>query len=779
MATTFFWPERSPDQTLVPETPDPGMFKYLSTTVRDALYHSPASGVYRFAELAGADSFTGQELQPEEATKKYGIPGELQFFEPINDYAAQIMQRRKFAEIDREAMLGLGANSLGRRAAGFGTSLIATILDPINLASMFVPVVGEVKFAQMVTRFGGSLPKARLAAGAVEGLVGSAMVEPFVLLPALYEGSHYGMVDSAMNLGFGAVLGGPIHALAGSLGDDIGKFRQSEKKRVQGMVDRLNQVGDAMRVQSVVQFNDPIVASAYKLKDGRTLTGPTHASIFAEGEGLKVNSEDVEVEGWVTKSGKFITMDDIRNAPADMYQAARFREGQEPLLQRDVARSKPVISPDTQHAAMSSAVADVLNDRPVTSPGDVVKGADEITLDEAKFDAKRARDEALKELGFDTRQAPTYNQGLDMPDPKPNEPWFHGYEEEALFVKDRVAFFTREPDIAAIFTDSDVIFTTPESRNLDQVAPVFVANLDVKKTASYDRMVEVAKSLGILKSDLPKSQYPTGPDIGLMLRGELVKALKSEGYDSVAIPAEEAVAVFSPDQIKTPGRKPVKTDKGILFADGREMKRSLEKRVNDLREAKIKNLVERKKREHAKRQAEIESARKQNPVKPTELVTDDLDAEHQKVMREIEDLNPDVAETLMLTDRQKDAKVDAAAIRTMDGKIFTGTSHIEIYMREGLSIEKTAPPDKQMESDGFMLKGEYLTRPETAERLNISDAEGHQGAWSESLGVVEQVDLESMDIPPELREAIQNVKNEKTVEDAIQAGADCVIREMS
>jgi hypothetical protein len=736
VATPFYWPKRSEDQTLVPVSPDPGMGNYMKSTVVDALYHSPAWSVHRYAQLAGADSPDAQVLTPEEATEKYGIEGHLSFFDPIDDFAAQIMQQRKLDEINRGTMLSLGANSLGRRAAGFGTSLIATVLDPINLAAMFVPVVGEARFAQMVKQFGGSMVKARLATGAIEGLVGSAMVEPLILLPATYEGSNYGLADSAINLGFGAILGGPLHVGFGAVGDRLVAGKLKERERVQQLVDRLNQVGDQMRIGEVVKPYDPWyhgTTSTLNFEEGKGLPhfakDPTVAEFYTYDNGQVVEVEfagKMATEKDITRlypvdeddivEGIMLLHEDegktLREAGFDFVEFTDPGEGvvvRIPLTKKSIGKqktriSKPIISPDTQHAAQSSAISDILQDRPVTSPGDVVRGADEVTVDEAKFDAKVARDEALKELGFDTEQKDTFKLYPDqsIADPKPNEPWFHGRDKDDNVPynfnfsdpesgRPAVAWFARDPGYAAFYGDF-----------------IFVANIETKKVANQDQVLQAAKTAGIMEEAakyygvdvvsqvgekaffkanhvLPQYDHAKEEHFGY----KVVDELRKQGFDSALIPddgGKVALVVFSPDQIKTPGRRPKKTDTGILFADGKGMKRSLEQRIADLREAKVKNLVERKRREHMKRQAEIESARKQNPTKPEGLVKDDIDATVREVMAEIEEMEP---------------------------------------------------------------------------------------------GVVEQSDLESTDIPPEIREAVDNIKREKTVEDSIRAGVDCIIEGMS
>lgn len=207
----------------VSRPPDPGALDLYKSLGYDTLYHSPFWSVMRSSELMLEKNpyfnVDGPTLEPAEAAKKYGLNGQLNFDEPIKESAAALLMNRKIMENDREYNISRGETSGFRSVAGIGVSMGAALLDPINVASMFLPVVGEARFARMVSRFGGSVLKARLAAGAIEGTAGMAMVEPFVLLPAMQEQSNYGLKDAATNLVYGAALGGLLHAGFGAIGD--------------------------------------------------------------------------------------------------------------------------------------------------------------------------------------------------------------------------------------------------------------------------------------------------------------------------------------------------------------------------------------------------------------------------------------------------------------------------------------------------------------------------------------------------------------------------------
>lgn len=214
---------------------------YAHQLVYDGLYHSPVWSVGRWTEarLEKADISSGT-MSAEDATKTYGLDGELKFTEPVPEKYASLLYDRKLAELRREYELESGSiNGWGRKISGFGVSLVSTVIDPVNLASAFIPVVGESRYLQGGERAAGFLqrglisPKSlarvvgtsklgyRLGKGAVEGLVGSALVEPLNLIPALEEQAHYNWKDSAMNLGFGATVGAGLHGVGGWISDKL------------------------------------------------------------------------------------------------------------------------------------------------------------------------------------------------------------------------------------------------------------------------------------------------------------------------------------------------------------------------------------------------------------------------------------------------------------------------------------------------------------------------------------------------------------------------------
>jgi hypothetical protein len=198
-----------------------GQIEQLTELGKDAWKYNPVSSIIRLEELEQSKNVNEPLVDRQKLNKEYGKYN-LFFEEDEKQSTVDILVRRKKQEIERQSIIQRGpegelSNLYLPSIAKFGTSMVASLADPINLAMMFVPVVGEIKFASMIAKYG--FNKARFAKGAIEGAVGIAAVEPLVYYAATEEQSDYGLVDSIMAVTFGTVLGGGLHVGIGKLKD--------------------------------------------------------------------------------------------------------------------------------------------------------------------------------------------------------------------------------------------------------------------------------------------------------------------------------------------------------------------------------------------------------------------------------------------------------------------------------------------------------------------------------------------------------------------------------
>jgi hypothetical protein len=198
----------------------------LGAVAEDAWNFNPLPSAIRFFELeANRNEDTNEPLiSRDELNKKYSNL-DLFFEQDEKQSTVDILVNRKTLERERQSIIARGPEgSFNPFNSGFytggaklGTSLAVSVADPINIASAFIPVVGQARFASLVARQG--LTKARGIRGVVEGAVGAAAVEPIVLTAATAEQADYGLMDSFLNVTFGSIIGGGLHVGAGALKD--------------------------------------------------------------------------------------------------------------------------------------------------------------------------------------------------------------------------------------------------------------------------------------------------------------------------------------------------------------------------------------------------------------------------------------------------------------------------------------------------------------------------------------------------------------------------------
>ena len=218
-----------------------GLGTSLSATADQIWTENPMSSTYRQTKLEeqlfggfvpGTKSaqFKGPPtpvLNKQDADKKVSEAGvKLDIGERgIPEGALDLMIERKREEVKRKALIAAAPEGFWSGAAQIGTGLAVSLADPINVASAFVPIVGQARYVSLIanTATAAGRTAVRAGVGATSGLVGAALVEPIILYAAEAEQADYGLYNSFLNLTFGAVLGGGLHAGLGAIGDAIGR----------------------------------------------------------------------------------------------------------------------------------------------------------------------------------------------------------------------------------------------------------------------------------------------------------------------------------------------------------------------------------------------------------------------------------------------------------------------------------------------------------------------------------------------------------------------------
>ena len=155
----------------------------------------------------------GRLVAPEDLTKQYGDLG-LKFDLPMTQGEADILAENKRAEQIRMAMIEYGPKGLLSTSAQFGTGVLAAMVDPLELATAFIPFVGQAPKVAALARMGEV--GRRTLVGATNGFVGSVVTEPGYYLLSKSQQLDYTMTDALFNVGVGTFLGGGIGTVAGA-----------------------------------------------------------------------------------------------------------------------------------------------------------------------------------------------------------------------------------------------------------------------------------------------------------------------------------------------------------------------------------------------------------------------------------------------------------------------------------------------------------------------------------------------------------------------------------
>jgi len=188
--------------------------------IANAWDYNPSASLFRLEEQNKAYEESNVYLNKDELNKQYADLG-LFFEQDTREGVVSYLVQRKEIERQRQSIIQRGPkNTYG---TFFLASLATNFVDPINIGASFVPVVGQARFVNMVTKSGKNI--ARLKKGFVEGLVGNAAVEPIVYGVARSEQSDYDEYDAFFNIAAGGVLGSAFHVGLGKIGDVIAEKR--------------------------------------------------------------------------------------------------------------------------------------------------------------------------------------------------------------------------------------------------------------------------------------------------------------------------------------------------------------------------------------------------------------------------------------------------------------------------------------------------------------------------------------------------------------------------
>jgi hypothetical protein len=183
---------------------NPSVLLYDAGQLRDANDAERLSG-YEASTIARSAGF------PELA------PGDGEYTRGALD---MILERKREERVRSDVMMRTPYSWTGTPVRALA-SVGANLLDPLNIAAAYVPLIAPARYTALLAGAGGLAERTAIRAGvgAAQGAVGMAAIEPALYAAHTYLGDDYTMRDSLLNIGFGGAFGGGLHAVAGALGD--------------------------------------------------------------------------------------------------------------------------------------------------------------------------------------------------------------------------------------------------------------------------------------------------------------------------------------------------------------------------------------------------------------------------------------------------------------------------------------------------------------------------------------------------------------------------------
>jgi len=230
----MYIPEQTEDPNLTNQYFDlskVGTLDVLGATFQETMYYNPINALDRLAEQYTGKADAGNIISKETwAESEYFRDGIQVGDDGIKEGLAQLLAERADRRRDFQITLQRSKGGFGLGAAQFGVAIAGSFLDPLNIASAFIPAVGPARAAAMAAKFGKS--GSRAMKGAIDGAVGAAVLEPLIIGAAAAEQDQsYTLLDSFLNVAVGSALGGGLHVGFGKISDRINRTPPQTRAR--------------------------------------------------------------------------------------------------------------------------------------------------------------------------------------------------------------------------------------------------------------------------------------------------------------------------------------------------------------------------------------------------------------------------------------------------------------------------------------------------------------------------------------------------------------------
>jgi len=293
----MYIPEQTDDPNLTNQYFDltkAGTLDVLGATFQETMYYNPLNALNRLAEQYTGKADAGKVISKDDwKESEYYRDGIQVDDNGIKEGLAQLLAERVDRRREFQITLQRSKGGFGLGAAQFGVAIAGSFLDPLNVASAFIPALGPARVASMAAKMGKS--GARAVKGAVDGAVGAAVLEPLIIGAAAAEQDEsYTLLDSFLNVAVGSALGSGLHVGFGKISDRINRTPPQTRARAEKT--SIGQVLTDKPVQ-VDRIVDEAETTTVKPKAEQTDTITVYNS---DGEPRVVEKVRVDDEGIIT-----------------------------------------------------------------------------------------------------------------------------------------------------------------------------------------------------------------------------------------------------------------------------------------------------------------------------------------------------------------------------------------------------------------------------------------------------------------------------------------------
>lgn len=326
--------------------------------------------------------------------------------------------------------VAIAASPTGARSVlGFGAQALTSMLDPINVAASFVPVIGPMKYMALLAEAGGPLARfgIRAGIGAAEGAVGTAITQPLDYLSAKNQGDDYTMTTALQNIAFGTAFGAGLHSIGGALKDVVAGAPKKLDTTI--TTDVPNSLTDNPATAPDITARAGQQPITIKLQTGEAQISPlgsawmnnsvsheTRIAATTTSIGQLLDGRNVEVEPIIRADPNFQYQMATRQQPTDMASALdQARSDLEPQLRAELtAQAGNQAEPGavTQMKAQLDQITAELAQPPVPSKDDIraLQNGQKLKFKDAEA---RAQDELNARRADLTQQAERLTQALE------------------------------------------------------------------------------------------------------------------------------------------------------------------------------------------------------------------------------------------------------------------------------------------------------------------------------------------------------------------------------